>query len=277
MKALRSGISMIIYLTWLFSAVTSMADDASRDFTSTNGCTIRGTLLDYDLENQIAIILREGKTDPCLAAITAFCEADRQFIRTWAMRRDFRDSMRISVRLKDVRRKQKISDARYDPEFIKCQAYEVELENQFVIAIANVEVEYCLFYQQIEREGTMRTRQDGVLCSRVKIGTIAAGFRQCLETEPVLIYDQGHRTGLFGSDATSYGEIQGLWLRLTATLPSGEKLIRDQCFPENLGTYMDWTTTTRAAGLNRRTDRSAIRCPGIAPVELPSGFHVTIN
>lgn len=278
MKSLRSNVRLIVFVAGLALISSTWADHANRDFTSTNGCTIKGKLLDFDMEKQIATILREGMTDPSHASIAVFCDTDRQYIRDWAFERDFRESLKISVRLIDVARHEEIKDKRYDPKFVKCQAYEVEMKNRSDTEFLSAEVEYCVFYKQIERNGTTCIGQNGVLCDRIEVGTMAPDSCQDLKTQSITLYDEGgHTTSLFGSDGGSYGEVEGIWLRVTATLTSGEQVVRNICFPDNLSSCRDWTTTTVSAGLNRKSHRSITLRSRLAPVELPPVIRLTLN
>ncbi len=277
MKTLRLNIALMTFLAWLNCVCITSSETVYRDFTSTNGCTIKGVLLDYNAGSQIAAIQREGRTKPCRASITAFCEVDRHYIQAWAQERDFRDSVKISVRWVDVEKRGEIKDKRYDPQFIKCQACELKLVNPSDTAFVKTEIEYCIFYKQIERSGATRYSQEGVLCSRFDIGTMTPDSQYDLKTESVMFYDEDRDTSLFGSSGSSSGEIEGIWLRLTCSLSSGERVTRDYRIPQNINSYRDWTTNTIAAGLNRNPNRSITRRAKPVPVELPPIIEIVMK
>jgi hypothetical protein len=275
MKTLRSNIALMTTVTWFI--VTAAAGSTCREFSSTNGCTIKGILLDYSFRDQVATIQREGRTDPCKVSIDVFCKADRSYIRSWALERDFRQSLNVSSRLVGVECEEEIRIGRYDPRFIRSHVYELEMSNLSESSFTNVEIEYCLFYRQITRNGATKYRHEGVLCSGIKVGTVDAGSSKRLQTQAVLTYNEECDEGLFGSNGASYGEILGIWLRLTATPPSGEALVRDLRFPDDLNHHKDWTTTSSCTELNRRSGPSGKYLSSVDPAQLPAGFRFTVN
>lgn len=279
MKTLRSEVGLILCAAGLVLTGITWADNTHRDFTSTNGCTIKGRLLDFDIKNRIATILRAGRVKPCHAPIDLFCDSDQQYIQTWAFEREFRDSLHISVTLVEVEGNIEVKDKRYDPQFIMCQAYELKLKNTSDTPFVEAEIQYAIFYEQTERRGSTRNKEEGVLCSRIGIGTITRGTQPDLTTKSVLIYDegQGQDTSLFGSNGSAVGEIAGIWVRLTATLPSGERVTRDYCFPDDLMNDREWTMTTLVAGLNRNPDHSIALNTKLAPVKLPPVFRLKLD
>ena len=93
---------------------------------------------------------------------------------------------------------------------------------------------------------------EGVQCGRLKIDPMMPRSEHYLKTETVLICDENNRSsGLFGFDGGARGAIHGIWLRIAATLPSGERITREFCSPHHIGNSKAWTTTTVLAGLNK--------------------------
>jgi len=246
----------------LFFVAASWAETECRIFTDVKGRCVTGRLVDIDAIRG-TVTIRRGDQKECCVSMAMFSEADQQYFQKTILA----EPIRITATLVDFRTRG-VFDKRYQPENIKSLGYNVVLLNRLNSELKNIEVEYCIFYRQEKRMRTKRTATDGILCGGWDIQSLNAGEKRALRSDTVWIYDEPCAVSLFGVGGEGEGEVLGIWLRVSSTVPTGESRSMEFCSPAGLAGRREWTTRTVLAGLNaerakryRPSPRS--RVPGI--------------
>ncbi len=232
-------------------ASLSRAGEAYHTFTDMEGRSIKGLLMGFDADRQVATIQRDDDRI-CWVALAVFSEADQQYVRKQGPGKNFMCLVKISTSLSSLGKSERNFGNRYKAEHVKCYDYAIILENRSCSRFDAVDIEYCIFYRQGEYARRRMVFAEGVQCGRLKIDPMMPRSEHYLKTETVLICDENNRSsGLFGSDGGARGAIHGIWLRIATTLPSVERITREFCSPRNIGNSKAWTTTMVLAGLNK--------------------------
>jgi hypothetical protein len=277
MKTLQKYFRSMVFVAGLIIATHSPAGGVLRNFTDTQGRTIKGQLMGFDDHKQLVIINRVDNGKPSQAPLAVFSDTDQQYIQAWNFEHDFRDSLRISISRKTFKKPNADDGKRYPAECIKSIGYEVELENQSTTRFEAVEIEYCLFYHQGEHQRGKLTFIEGVQYGRFRIESISPDSNQCLITEPVLIFNETGPASLFGRSEGARGEVLGLWLRVHITSPSGAVITREHRSPSTLGSTKVWTSKTAVAGLNHKKSEKVTQDIRLSTLTLPSIGRLTIE
>ena len=277
MKTLQKYFGSMVFVAGLMIATHSSAGGVCRNFTDTQGRTVKGQLMGFDDLKQLVTIQRLDNSKPCQTPLAVFTDTDQQYIQAWGFERAFNRSLRISVSRKMFKKPNIDGGKRYPAECIKNIGYEVKLENQSTTRFESVEVEYCIFYRQGEHKQRGIMFDEGVQYGRVIIESIRPDSSQCFITEPVLIFNETGPASLFGRTERARGEVLGLWVRVHAASPSGEKITQESCTPNNLGSLREWATRTIAVGLNHKKREPAAPNIRFTPLTLPSIGRLTVE
>ena len=244
----------IIFIWMSLLVCAAWAGDEYRDFTNTKGQTVRGRIVSFDARKDIVQIEPErGKK--ARIPLSALIEKDQEYVRSWQVGRNFMDDRRLKISAKRRREDNEGMTRKYGivTRDVENMSYEILLENASELMFENVEMQYCIYYEQEESaEGGNETRR-GVYCGKTDIETLTSGSKQALKTEVVLIYKAELDSGYYytaGSDSSQDGEVHGIWLRLTMELPGGEKVVRDFSMPDSIPNGHKWTTTSVKVGMN---------------------------
>jgi hypothetical protein len=277
MKTLQKYFGSMVFVVGLIIATHSPAGGVCRNFTDTQGRTVKGQLIGFDDDKQLVTIQRADNLVAVRASLADFSDSDQRYIQAWNFEHDFKDSLKISVSRKTFKKPNTDDGKRYPAECIKSIGYEVKLENQSTTRFEAVEIEYSLFYHQGDQKQGSILFDEGVQCGRFRIESIRSDFNQCLKTAPVLIFNETGPASLFGQSEGARGEVLGLWLRVHATSPSGVVIIREHRSPSTLGSTKDWTNRTIAAGLNHKISERTAHKIRLSTLTLPSIGGLTIE
>jgi hypothetical protein len=241
----------MILITCSCAGIGSWAENDHRVFRSVDGRSIAGRLTGYNPDGQIATVARhDGKEFQVLLEL--FSESDQQYIREQSAVMDFMRSIRITPKLKTYDASGGSDDTSCKEAYVKALGYVISLKNLSPTLFKEIEIEYCLFYRQGERHEAVMEFQHGVQYDRWSLDSMAPGSVEVLETEQVLIYDTGSTCTLLGNDSRAQGGVDGIWLRIAATLPTGARVFREIQTPVLTGSHHNWVSTSIPAGLNNR-------------------------
>jgi hypothetical protein len=243
MKA-RGYLVIAAFIGCLIESNRSCAENENRLFANREGRVIKGRLVDYNALKQIATIRRDDNAIFDVP-VMFLSEADQQYILNQAMR----DAIRIQAELRTFETEVKCPDGRYSPEHIKCKGYTIVLQNHWNTTFEAVDIKYCIFYRQGEREPGGIVYKDGVKYGCLKVDSLRPCSRRNLNTATVLICNNAQST-ILGTSGTTKGMVQGIWIRAVATLPDGEKITRELRLPEDVIKSKNWTTRSVLVGLN---------------------------
>jgi len=218
-----------------------------RTFTDTQGRQIDGHLLAFDAASQIVTIKRaDGRTGKL--ALSTLAEADRLIIQDWSYREAFLNGLTLTTELTSTNipaiaagisdRSRKVFDA----------VYEIELSNPTAYSFEKLDLEYCIFYRQGERNGIVVKYDEGICYNKQRVAVIKPKDKISLETTKVRLYTESGSQTLFGQTSVSDAGIRGIWMKLKAKLPSGEEIVREYRTSDDK--YWKWTPGTVGVGMN---------------------------
>lgn len=256
--------SSLVLITWLFiTASLASAGGTLRVFTDSTGCSIKGWLVGYNADKQTASILREDHKRYTIS-LDRFSNDDQAYIRERGHEKTFMHSVVIKPMREKVSPVNENYDERYNPDHIKSMRYKVVLKNLSCTRFDRVQIEYCLFYRQGECRHRRMIFSEGVHCGYLAVDTLSPWAVHLLETEPIVICSDDEKATVFGSSERVTGEILGIWIRIAAILPTGERITREIRSPGNISRSKEWTTTTVLAGLNAECAKKTTSPPVIA-------------
>ncbi|MCK4563878.1 MAG: hypothetical protein KAU94_04315 [Verrucomicrobia bacterium] len=186
MKTYRH-INSMVFIVWLCLATClSWAGDNHHAFTDVNGRSIKGQLMGFDAGSQVVTIKREDNKT-CRAPLAVFSKVDQQYIREQSLRQDFADVVRISTKLRQLDHTGTGHGKRYRAENVKSVTYEIILENHSISLFEGIDIEYCIFYRQGERNRKEMVFSHGVQYGSGNVELMKPYSRHALETATVLI------------------------------------------------------------------------------------------
>ena len=255
MKTYRH-INSMVFIVWLcFATCLSWAGDNYHAFTDVNGRSIKGQLMGFEAGSQVVTIKREDKTYRVKLAV--FSKVDQQYILYQSLKRDYTDSVKISAKRRQLDHTGTGLGKRHRVKNVKSITYEIILKNHSISLFERIDIEYCIFYRQGERNRHIMVFSHGVQYGSGNVELMKPNSKHVLKTATVLICNEEGTDTLFGSSAGAKGEIQGIWVRTTVTLPHGNRIIREFCSPNNISKSEDWSNATILAGLNTAGEKVA--------------------
>ena len=233
------------------------ADDVYRDFTDTQGRTIRGRVLSFDAAKGIVQIEPENGKKARIPLVGLTGE-DQQYVQAWGNAQNFMKESRFKISAKRKREKNEGKSGQkglFDQD-VKNVGYEVTLDNRSDMSLANIRIEYCIFYEQDDSKGSSGevVCQQGIYCGKLDVDDIAARSDKVLQTAEVMVFKEELDSGYYftsGRPNVKHGQVHGLWLRASIALPSGERVYRDYSLPDSLPNSKTWTTKAVSVGLNK--------------------------
>lgn len=243
MKIYRKTCSVMSIICLCLCLNSAWADVHRRAFTAANGRRIMGHLTQYNPADQIATIQRDDG-HVFEVHLKLLSKTDQKYIRQYGPEINF-DTLQISSKLK------KFNGAarRDDGGQVKTLAYVVSLKNNSPSAFEKIEVEYCVFYSQGKRHKEVMVIKNGVRYGRWELQTMQPGSEYTFETESILILEEKSTCTAFGNTGGARGNVAGIWMRVTALLPTGVKPTRDILSP-TLEKSHKWVPTDIPVGLN---------------------------
>ena len=132
--------------------------------------------------------------------------------------------------------------------------FELQLENRSETPFEQFEIAYCIFYEQEMAAQSGNRCDQGVYCGKIDVEKMLPRSEKSLRTEPVIIYKTELSDGYYygsGANSSQRGDVHGIWLRASLSLPNGEKVVRDYCLPDSLPSSYKWRSESVKAGLNQ--------------------------
>lgn len=248
---------MKYWMIWICMAVLCVgawADDGYRDFTNTEGKSFRGKVLSYDARKSVVKIEAENKKR-AKVPLAALSEKDQAYVIAWASAQDFLSESFFRISLKS-REEDGAGKARMSISERKVEevTYEIKLENKSPTDLKGIKIEYCVFYEQEVVKGSSDECLQGICYGSMDVDAIAAHVDKSLSTKKVVIYKEEMNSDYYftsGRDNVQDGEIHGIWLRASMALPSGERVYRECCIPDNLPKNRRWVTKSVNVGMNK--------------------------
>jgi hypothetical protein len=253
---------LLLSLLCLVSAPnTSVAE--VREFTKKDGQAIFGEIVSYDVKSDVVKIKTDqGKTVQTKAS--SFMDEDFIYIRDWDAVRLFSRNEKFRIYLNDAVSKNKWTKYRWlrnpgkqEPshthttDFNK-MTYELKFENQTGYDLENVEIKYCIYYEQ-ERLDHFIEEKVTDLVVRPSIHTFAIvpdEMNKKFESNPVVLRRKEIQIGnrrhryLEGEGRFMKSELIGMVFRASITTLSGQTAVREIRLPKGLSEEYAWIEPT---------------------------------
>ena len=247
---------------WIWGIVLAVfcagarAGEIYRDFTNTKGQTVRGRVVSFDTRKGIVQIEPE-KGKKARIPLSALIEEDQEYVRAWGNAQNFMNTGRFRISADCNREKNESKSGVqgiYDRD-VKNVGYKITLDNHSDVALSNIQLEYCIFYEQEDfKNGSDKAIcEQGIYCGKMDIDGIEAGTEKVLQTTEVMVFKEEMDSSYYFTDGrpnVKDGQVHGLWLRASISLPDGERVYREFSMPNSLPNSRQWTTKTVRAGMN---------------------------
>lgn len=236
-----------IALIWLLLTVSAHSEESFRTFSDRQGRRFKGQLTGYDCASETVVLKRsDGKTGRVQLAM--FSDADRVFILDWGASDRFRNELQLIPSLKSIRVSKEDSGITDLTKKIFDSFYEIRFINTTDAPFEKIEFEYCIFYNQGEREHRIVQYEEGVCYGKGIVQLIDPASEHVSKTKPIRLYTEGGKIGLFGTETVALANMWGIWLRLKTTLPSGSEIVREYRTTDDAA--WKWAPYSFGAGLN---------------------------
>lgn len=228
--------------------ITEVAGSEFRVFIGQNGKTVRGKILAFNSRNETVTITKEsGSTLKVNLGI--FSKADQAYVREWYRIKEFYSQNRLRI---SARKKQKI----FRTELLICRneieiVYSILLENRSDCDLKDLTVDYCIYYELHRPETYIEPYRPGnqyqfdgpgVKCKTLKIGTLAAGEKTQIETQPVVIPMEGGGLEYYKGNRVVVGKTRGIWVRIYLLLSDKRYAMREFAVPNSIMNTRQWIT-----------------------------------
>jgi hypothetical protein len=154
---MKHGILFLVLMSAVFAVGGALAK--VREFTTKEGTSIHGEILEYDQKtDSVKFRTDQGKTVQTRAA--TFLDEDFIYIRDWDAVQRFRENTNFRIYLNDAASENKWTKYSwfcyvgkiepvhtYTTDFNR-MAYEIKFDNQTGYDLENVDIKYCIFYEQ---------------------------------------------------------------------------------------------------------------------------------
>jgi hypothetical protein len=251
MNATPKNVGMKYYaIAWLclmLSASVFAGDEGYRTFSDTQGHSFKGRLIDYKAASE-SVVLKRSDGIAGRVKLARFSDADRLFILEWAAERRFQEELELVPSLNSTAVSKKESGISDPGKRVYDVFYEIRFINRSDAPFEKLDFEYCIFYNQGEREGRTIHYEEGSCYGADIVEGLAPSSEQVDETRTIRLYTEGGKVGLFGTDVVSLAHVRGIWLRLKTRLPSGREIERE--YRTSNDELWEWSPYTFGAGLN---------------------------
>jgi len=214
------------------------------EFNLPDGRSVKAEIVGYNARlGKVELKLANGsrkKVSPSL-----FVQADQDFIQDWAALDGFRNPRQFKVECdeKTVEKWKKESDA-HEIKYEKV-VYEIKLQNKTPADLNSLTAEYQIYYEQEKsvpgkNKETVKLQKAG----KFDLKKMRTKEVRTLKTEPVVLESYSFNSAEYyydsGDPENTEGEIEGIWLRITAKTPNGQTAVRDIYEPSSLKGKYSW-------------------------------------
>lgn len=227
--------------------MSGTAQEEYRVFTDGEGREIRAKIVRIDIRSRKITLERENQRKATVP-LNIFSEPDQVYIREWLKAQDFMSQAKLKVELN--RRKQPVEENRSETKRPKPPIYyEINLENRSDTDLTGLTVEYCIYavtdLAQGDDELKLITGSEEDLQlkpgARKNITSDQVKLYRRYEEQTEVSYDQyGGRSMSTSYNKISEDDLEGVWVKLTYTTPSGKRFVRNICDPKRLQDKFTW-------------------------------------
>jgi hypothetical protein len=240
------------------------AEKQYRDFTDTQGRTIRGRILSYNkARGEVHLERDNGRTAKVPATI--FSEVDREYIEKWNNESGVRSTsrFRVSCNRRAVKNWQEImkgtinyTDGSKEHDQVVGKKdfeevnYEIEFANRNSYPITDLVLEYCIYYEQEALVKNEPEAQQGILFGSIPIEKLDASEKKTVTTDSAVVFKEETNASFLNSRLLR-GDVTGIWTRLYLQTGEEKTLVREEALPDSLPKSRQWATRSKRVGANR--------------------------
>ncbi len=237
----------ITLMCLILSTAVRADDEGYRTFSDTQGRTFKGRLMDYEAASETVILKRsDGKTGR--VPLARFSDADRLFILDREVSRRFQEGLEFMPKLRSVAVSKKESGISDVTKRVFDVFYEVRFINRSGAPFEKLDFEYCIFYNQGERDDVTVNYEEGSCYGKGVVELLEPSSEQVNQTKTIRLYTEGGSVGVFGAEVISLATVRGIWLRFRIKLPSGQEIEREYRTADDAD--WKWAPYSFGAGLN---------------------------
>ena len=237
----------IALLCVMLSIAVFAGGEQYRTFSNIRGQTFKGRLLNYEAATE-TVVLKRSDGIAGRMPLARFSEADRSYILDWGPARRFQEGLELVPALNSTKVSRKESGVSDPGKRVYDVFYEIRFINRSDAPFEKLEFEYCIFYNQGEREDRTVSYEEGSCYGADVVEGLGPSSEHVDETRTIRLYTEGGTVGLFGTDIVSLAHVRGIWLRLKTRLPSGREIEREYRTSDD--ELWQWAPYTFGAGLN---------------------------
>lgn len=228
-----------------------------RDFTSSDGRTVRAQIVDYNgATGTVEVELENGKRTRVKP--TVFSAEDQAYIQDWIKGQSIMSdsllkvscSEKLTEKWKDEEDGQvHYGGGEYETETVSVTkferyTYELKLENRNAFPLENLTIKYRICYEQSEHNRDRKAiPAKKYKTGSLKIDRIEAKSKQVVTTDSVVLSCKQFTGDLIysrGDPEKTDGRIDGIWLKIIMRLSSGETVEREVVDPKNIAKIYQW-------------------------------------
>jgi hypothetical protein len=267
---------LMLILCLMATGIVAEEEHTYRDFRDTQGRIIRGRAVAFDADRGIVTIeLDDGRSTK--TPVSVFCREDQAYFLEWKTCQDFLDKSKLQISASRKRNTNtELTFSTFNLEFtVEDTRYEIVLENKSQIDLSELEIEYCIFYEQEIIENNKQVCRQGVCHGTKQILKLASREKAILLTEAVTVFEREldyywqYVDAVYGSysdiENVQNGTIHGIWIRVHMKRASGLTQTREYVTPESIAKNQKWTGSSVPVGINNALP---IAGPGYLPIPI---------
>ncbi|VGO11547.1 hypothetical protein PDESU_00092 [Pontiella desulfatans] len=218
-------------------------------FTSQQGQVVSARIIQVDSQRGLVELELENKQRKKVKP-TVFIESDQAYIRDWAIGQAFMASsgFRFKGEKKVIEDWSESGGIGVNREFEKV-VYICDLKNGSAYTFENIEVEYCVYWEQEYPEASGERKERLDYSGRNSINSVAPRTAVAVQTDPVTLVYQYLAGGYYysnGATGKQSSKMKGVWLKAKLTTESGETFVRDFCEPASVMKQQVWKAPPKA-------------------------------
>lgn len=251
-------------LKYLFCALLIMDCSCwgARSLTLVNGDTLQGTIVDYQARTDV-LTFRSDNGKPARFKGAQLDDESFKYVRSWAAAEAFKDPAQFRVyvygpnKVKNwIKRIWRRPPGKVEPHLsyeIKMEriGYDLKYDNQTGFDLENVQIKYCLFYDQARFDWIKEDRAvDVITRSCIENFTILPNeSSEKISLKTVVLRNKEH---MYSNDGWMLVECKqdqgrffpanfiGMLVRVSLTDADGNEIFRETKYPDDLSVDLEW-------------------------------------
>jgi hypothetical protein len=253
---------------WLWGIIIGVfcagawADDAYRNFTDTQGRTIRARELSFDAVKDVVQIEAESGKKATIP-LAGLIGEDQEYVYNWALLEGVRSESKFKIACERRAGKswdrENFGTIRYTngavetnqvvgKTFFEETEYEITLRNRNDFPVDDLVLKYCIYYKQ-DVSAASEGRQ-GVLFGSEPLGELHRNEQKKFLTKPVVIFKDMKNSSFLNARVLK-GEVDGIVLRICTSDQDGGEVLRTLPLPDSTAEKYEWHDRSIPIGANK--------------------------